>query len=503
MGICQTKPKVNEPQSKMKKMNTEQRFMPKPSRILDVNYKQIPNKFRRQATQKRVQQIQQFDSDTQGLFGLTNLGNTCFLNSSIQALSNTQPLTDYFMSQLHIKEINPENPLSSQGNVVKSFAQLIRLLWQKVDQYQYDDMKVLKPSQFISTIGNYNPIFAEGTQEDAHEFIAFILDMIHEDLNRIKKKPYVEQAKFMKFPTNEDAEEEWKKYLSRNQSIIVDLFQGQMLDTLSCLTCKSSRYCFEPFMYLSVPVLNRECELQECIEEFLKKETLKGDEGWNCTNCKSRRDSNKKIDLWSMPNILIIHLKRFKFNSQFRAKIRSLVKYPLQNLSFENLVCTKQTEKPTYDLYAVINHSGTLTSGHYTAYAKNRDDLHWYHYNDALVTPVQQPESLNDAYLLFYFKNSVEEFKRQTLEGINVSQKRKTIKNTIVIKQTMLNMHSQQSNSNISDYKKNNNINLAPSISSQAQKKMLFRKQTKHFQIVKASEQPSFQQESYVIQEEN
>ena len=68
-------------------------------------------------------------------------------------------------------------------------------------------------------------------------------------------------------------------------------------------------------MYLSVPVLNRECDLLECIEEFLKKETLREDEGWNCTNCKTRRDSSKKIDLWSMPNILIIHLKRFKFNS--------------------------------------------------------------------------------------------------------------------------------------------------------------------------------------------
>lgn len=90
----------------------------------------------------------------------------------------------------------------------------------------------------------------------------------------------------------------------------------------------------------------------------------------------------------------------------------------------------------------MINHSGTLTSGHYTAYAKNRDDLHWYHYNDALITPVHSPEDLSDAYLLFYFKNSVEEFKRQTVDGINVSQRRKTIKNTIVTKQTQLFMKS-------------------------------------------------------------
>ncbi|CAK94293.1 unnamed protein product (macronuclear) [Paramecium tetraurelia] len=484
-------------------MNTEQRFQPKLSRILDVNYKQIPNKFRKQATQRRIQQNNQFETESQGLLGLTNLGNTCFLNSSIQALSNTQPLTDYFMSQLHVKEINPDNPLSSQGNIVQSFAQLIRLLWQKVDQYTLEEIQALKPTQFISTIGNYNPIFAEGTQEDAHEFIAFLLDMIHEDLNRIKKKPYVEQTKFTKLPTNDDAHQEWTKYLSRNQSIIVDLFQGHMLDTLSCLTCKSSRYCFEPFMYLSVPVLSRECDLLECIEEFLKTETLTGDEGWNCTKCSQRRDSNKKIDLWSMPNILIIHLKRFKFNSQFRAKIRSLVRYPLQNLSFENLVCTKQIEKPTYDLYAVINHSGTLTSGHYTAYAKNRDDLQWYHYNDSLVSPVSQPENQSDAYLLFYFKNSVEEFKRQTLEGVNVSQQRRSIINTIVVKQTMLNVHSQQSNSNISENKRNNNNFFVPSISSQAQKRMLFRRQTKHFQIVKAQDQPSFQQDSIIIQEEN
>ena len=67
-----------------------------------------------------------------------------------------------------------------------------------------------------------------------------------------------------------------------------------------------------------------------------------------------------------------------------------MVNYPLTNLSFEDLVCVEQETKPTYDLYAVINHSGTLTGGHYTAFAKNRDDLKWYHYNDSLVNEASE-----------------------------------------------------------------------------------------------------------------
>lgn len=93
-----------------------------------------------------------------------------------------------------------------------------------------------------------------------------------------------------------------------------------------------------------------------------------------------------------MPNLLVIHLKRFKFTATHRSKIRTFVKYPIQNFSLEDICCVKQEEKPTYDLFAVINHNGTLTSGHYTAFAKNRDDLRWYLYNDAYVSMVENPE---------------------------------------------------------------------------------------------------------------
>lgn len=100
----------------------------------------------------------------------------------------------------------------------------------------------------------------------------------------------------------------------RNRSVIVDLFQGQQKSSLKCLKCGLQSHRFEPFMYLSVPL--QDCQepkqfLEDCIREYCSEEKMVGDERWKCPQCRSPQESVKKIDLWSLPNILIIHLKRF------------------------------------------------------------------------------------------------------------------------------------------------------------------------------------------------
>lgn len=86
-----------------------------------------------------------------------------------------------------------------------------------------------------------------------------------------------------------------------------------------------------------------------------------------------------------MPNILVIHLKRFRFTKESRGKITTLIDFPLEGLNFNEIALGQQNEKPTYDLYGVINHEGNLASGHYYTYAKHREDLSWYCFNDSLV----------------------------------------------------------------------------------------------------------------------
>ena len=89
--------------------------------------------------------------------------------------------------------------------------------------------------------------------------------------------------------------------------------------------CGYVSHKFEPIMYLSIPVPEHRCTLTDCILEFSKEEKLDKGELWFCSKCKSHRESTKKIELWQLPNILVVHLKRFMFTRNKRCKLRTFI----------------------------------------------------------------------------------------------------------------------------------------------------------------------------------
>lgn len=183
-----------------------------------------------------------------GLCGLRNLGNTCFMNSALQCLSNTPSLRNYFLEGRYKDEINEKNALGMQGNIAKQYGALLRAIWS-------GDNSHFVPKNFKTTLGRWAPQFEGFNQHDAHELLAFLLDGLHEDLNRISgKKPYVEIAEGKGRPDAEVAEEAWSGHLRRNSSIIVDLFHGQLKSTVTCPDCGHISVTFDPFMYLSLPL---------------------------------------------------------------------------------------------------------------------------------------------------------------------------------------------------------------------------------------------------------
>lgn len=120
-----------------------------------------------------------------GLCGLTNLGNTCFMNSAVQCLSNCVTLTKYFVNDFYKNELNKENPLGMRGEIADAYAGLMHQMWS-------GKYSVISPRQFKTAVGRFAPQFSGYQQQDSQELMAFLLDGLHEDLNRIKKKPYVE-----------------------------------------------------------------------------------------------------------------------------------------------------------------------------------------------------------------------------------------------------------------------------------------------------------------------
>ncbi|XP_044285771.1 ubiquitin carboxyl-terminal hydrolase 32 isoform X2 [Varanus komodoensis] len=182
-----------------------------------------------------------------GATGLSNLGNTCFMNSSIQCVSNTQPLTRYFISGRHLYELNRTNPIGMKGHMAKCYGDLIQELWSGTQ-------KNIAPLKLRWTIAKYAPRFNGFQQQDSQELLAFLLDGLHEDLNRVHEKPYVELKDSDGRPDWEVAAEAWENHLRRNRSIVVDLFHGQLRSQVKCKTCGHISVRFDPFNFLSLPL---------------------------------------------------------------------------------------------------------------------------------------------------------------------------------------------------------------------------------------------------------
>ncbi|XP_054720476.1 ubiquitin carboxyl-terminal hydrolase 4-like [Uloborus diversus] len=608
-----------------------------------------------------------------GLCGLSNLGNTCFMNSALQCMSNTPSLVDYFLQDHYWGELNKDNPLGMQGEIAKSFGELVKNMW--CGRYSYT-----VPRNFKMIVGRFAPQFSGYQQQDCQELMAFLLDGLHEDLNRVKKKPYIELSDADGRPDELVAKEAWENYLKRNNSIIVDIFHGLLKSTLVCPECSKVSVTFDPFCYLSLPLpikkerhieillvtdnpekrpmkmkvtvpkmgnvkdlceavsrktcipavnlivadvynhklhkifkkeesltnilerdeifvyempvskdpdnafymipvylkerkpkpgmgygatsstlfghpffvpvpvescsfdqlyhilshfmkrytkfpqteedweiidseevekqngemeltngedydsehsegekdgtmesneeggrdkrhifsihsvnalgsmdvehlddrgsllkldrkmylaveweekMKEKCinekellaytvhdsmsvrvsqkkqviQLSECLELFTTVEKLGAEDPWFCPSCRRHQQATKKFDLWSLPQALIIHLKRFSYNRYWRDKIDSLVEFPVNGLNMAKYVLNPSHGPAVYDLVAVANHFGGMGGGHYTAYGKNKLNGLWYYFDDSSVTQSSEDNVVSKAaYVLFYMR---------------------------------------------------------------------------------------------------
>uniref|UniRef100_A0A6I8NUR2 Ubiquitin carboxyl-terminal hydrolase n=1 Tax=Ornithorhynchus anatinus TaxID=9258 RepID=A0A6I8NUR2_ORNAN len=572
-----------------------------------------------------------------GVCGLTNLGNTCFMNSALQCLSNVPPLTEYFLHNRYLEELNFCNPLGMKGEIAEAYADLVKQAWS-------GHHRSVVPRMFKTKVGHFASQFLGYQQHDSQELLSFLLDGLHEDLNRVKKKEYVELRDAAGRPDQEVAEEAWRNHKRRNDSVIVDTFHGLFKSTLVCPECGKVSVTFDPFCYLSVPlpvskersmevffvsmdprkkpeqmmvadvfshrfykiyqleealscILDRDdifiyevsggsgegpgedvvlpvylrerapardysdsyyglmlfghpllvsvprdrlswdalyhillhrlsryvtrpdsedeeeeeeeenseeenlapasppspgpanqpkrpcrppprpprrrrrrrrrrkllfslqtvnsngtsdrasfsedangvsfnsqpyiaidwdpemkkryyneveaegyvkhdcmgyllkktpVRLQECVDLFTTVETLEEENPWYCPTCKRHQLATKKLDLWALPEALIIHLKRFSYTKFSREKLDTLVEFPIRDLDFSEFIIKPRTEADAppckYDLIAVSNHYGGLRDGHYTTFARNKDSGQWHYFDDSSVSPVSESQ---------------------------------------------------------------------------------------------------------------
>ncbi|KAM9847247.1 ubiquitin carboxyl-terminal hydrolase 2-like isoform 2-T2 [Aulostomus maculatus] len=333
----------------------------------------------------------------QGLVGLKNLGNTCFMNSILQCLSNTAELRDYCLASVHHNDLN--NNCRTETALTDEFVKLTQGLWTSVNN------DIISPSDLRNQIQKYAPKFAGCNQQDAQEFLRFLLDGLHNEVNRAMLHPTASNQDFDHLLDDEKGRRMWSLYLERENSRVVDLFVGQLRSSLTCTVCGFRSTMFDPFWDLSIPIAQKsagEVTLKDCLRVLTKEDVLDGVERPTCNRCKARRKCTKRFSIQKFPQVLVLHLKRFSDSNIRASKLSTYVKFPLKELDLREFA-SESSERAVYNLYAVSNHWGNTLGGHYTAYCKNPVLGEWYNYNDARVSPMSSSQvRSSNAYILFY-----------------------------------------------------------------------------------------------------
>ena len=335
-----------------------------------------------------------------GLSGLSNLGNTCFINSCMQVVSHIYELNDFLEEGNYKKKLN--NKIDS--------ALLIE--WDNLRKILWNENCVVSPNKFLKTIQKIshvkgNDIFSGYAQNDVCEFLLFLIDCLHTSLAREINMTIMGNSENEIDNIAVKCYEMIKKMYSKEYSEIWNLFYAvHVSEIINLENGKTLTLTPEPFFMIDLPIPKniKTPSLLDCFDLYVEGETLEGENAWFNEETNTKQSVKKKISFWSFPKILVIDLKRFNKTSNHGQKIQTYIDFSF-DLNLSNYVIGYKKNSYNYELFGVCNHSGGVLGGHYTSYVKNANNK-WYHYNDTIVSEVSKPETIisQKAYLLFYRK---------------------------------------------------------------------------------------------------
>lgn len=382
----------------------------------EPNYREV-ELLRRNSKRRKVE-----ESSTIGLRGLINLGNTCFMNTIVQALIHTPVLRDYFLADKHVCQFVKE------GDKQCLVCELSRIF----QEFYSGISSTYIPYRLLHLVWTSARHLAGYEQQDAHEFLIAALDLLHRHCiagsnGRSSSNPH-------------------------NCNCIIDqIFTGGLQSDVTCQECNNVSTTIDPIWDISldlgpglVPALTNNgsnnspgsgysnspgnydpTSLVDCLKRFTKPEHLGSSAKIKCSSCHSYQESTKQLTMKKLPIVACFHLKRFEHSTGYHKKISTYVSFP-EELDMTPFMSSSRDSngyyrhhsvqestlslscKNKYSLFAVVNHSGTIECGHYTCFIRQHKNQ-WFKCDDHLITKAMPQEVLNsEGYLLFYHKQILE-----------------------------------------------------------------------------------------------
>ena len=328
--------------------------------------------------------------------GIINLGNTCFINSCLQALIHCKLFMQTFF--------NASNKIKEETTPISYNFLLICILM--LDISKKTGQKYIDISYFKYIFGKKHPIFNGYNQNDSQEFCRIFLEDLSAELNEAKNKNLYRALTNTANKTKSFRDKEFDlNFKDREKSIITDLFYSQIITSFTC-KCGNEIYSFQKLLDfpLLLPENAKSVNINDLFKIYFKAEEIEFET--KCEKCNKIEKHKKEMKISRPPQILIISLQRI--NEVAQKKNECLVVFPdVLNLFDFIDHDLKSSNDNFYQLFAIINHQGNMSGGHYYTFIKPLKSQNWYEFNDSIVRQIKIDKNIFPfAYALFYIKNS-------------------------------------------------------------------------------------------------
>ncbi|XP_058199236.1 ubiquitin carboxyl-terminal hydrolase 24-like isoform X1 [Rhododendron vialii] len=354
--------------------------------------------------------------------GLVNMGNLCFLNATLQALLSCPPFV-LLLQELRTRDIPMDEypALRAFVEFISDFDTPMESSSKKKEMF-LETGKPFRPDMFETILKIFTPdvpnsIHGRPRQEDAQEFLSFIMHQMHDELLKLEGQISIcngERTSLVSSINDDDDDDCWetvgpknKTAITRTQSFIPSklsvIFGGQLRSVVKARAGSKASATVQPFLLLHLNICpDPVCTIEDALHLFSAPETL---EGYR-TSAPGKAEvvnASKSVKILELSEIMILHLMRFSYGSQGSTKLHKPVRFPLELVFGREIIVSPSSEGRRYELVATITHHGRDPSkGHYTADTRHPNGK-WLHFDDASVTVIPTSKVLHEqAYVLFY-----------------------------------------------------------------------------------------------------